>query len=98
LAFGDFGEAQVVHIVDAPEQRGSHRTPAAGPAGDLRLILTSLADFTGTRADHRDWIAGLRAAEEAARAKDADALAADTDPIKPARVYGELRRVLDRDA
>jgi acetolactate synthase-1/2/3 large subunit len=98
LGFGDFGDAQVVHIVDAPSQRASHLAPAASPAGDLRLILSSLADYTGTRADHEDWVSTLRAAEDAAKAKEVDALEADTDPIKPSRVYGELRRVLDRDA
>ncbi|HEX8627979.1 MAG TPA: acetolactate synthase, partial [Catenuloplanes sp.] len=98
LGFGDFGAAQVVHIVDAPSQRASHVSPAVSPAGDLRLILSALADHTGTRQDHGRWVAELRAAEDAARSRDAEQLAADTDPIRPARVYGELRRVLDRDA
>src|SRR5436305_9836104 len=96
--FGAFGAAQLVHIVDAPSQRATHVTPAAAPAGDLRLILSGLADFAGDREDHADWIELLRAAEDRARAKDAAELAADTDPIKPARVYGELKRVLDPDA
>src|SRR5262245_14327766 len=47
LSFGDFGDAQVVHIVDAPEQRATHVTPAVSPAGDLRLILTGIAEYTG---------------------------------------------------
>jgi acetolactate synthase-1/2/3 large subunit len=98
LGFGDFGDAQVVHIVDAPSQRASHVSTAASPAGDLRLILSSLADYAGTRADHEDWVATLRVAEDAAKVKEVDALEADTDPIKPSRVYGELRKVLDRDA
>jgi acetolactate synthase-1/2/3 large subunit len=98
LGFGDFGDATVVHIVDAPAQRAGHVTPAVSPAGDLRLILTALADHTGPRQDHEDWIETLRQAEEKARAKDAEAMAADTDPIRPARVYGELRRVLAADA
>jgi acetolactate synthase-1/2/3 large subunit len=98
LGFGEFGDAQVVHIVDAPSQRAPHVSPAAAPAGDLRLILTALADYAGTRADHDDWVATLRTAEDAAKAKEVDALEADTDPIKPSRVYGELRKVLDRDA
>jgi acetolactate synthase-1/2/3 large subunit len=95
LGFGDVGEAQLIHIVDAPSQRAGHVTPAAAPAGDLRLILTALA---GHGARHDDWVEQLRGVEEAARAKDADALAADTDPIKPSRVYGALRAVLDSDA
>ncbi|MEO3745432.1 acetolactate synthase [Plantactinospora sp. B5E13] len=98
LGFGDFGDATVVHVVDAPSQRASHVEPAVSPAGDLRLILTAFADHTGDRADHESWIADLRTAEDAARAKDAAAMAAETDPIKPARVYGELRRILAPDA
>src|SRR5256886_4490954 len=98
LGFGDFGDAQVVHIVDSASQKATHVTPAAAPAGDLRTILSGLADHTGDREDHTEWIATLRAAEDKAKALDAEAMAADTDPIKPARVYGELRRVLSRDA
>lgn len=98
LGFGEFGEARVVHIVDAPAQRATHVTPAASPAGDLRRILAALADHRGDRVDHEEWIAGLRAAEDAGAARDAEAMAADTDPIKPARIYGELRKVLADDA
>ncbi|MGA3525030.1 acetolactate synthase [Melissospora conviva] len=98
LGFGDFGDAQVVHIVDAPAQRAQHVQPAVSPAGDLRLILTDIAGHGGDRVDHTDWIAQLRVAEDAARARDAAEMAAETDPIRPARVYGELRRVLAADA
>ncbi|RZU49870.1 acetolactate synthase-1/2/3 large subunit [Krasilnikovia cinnamomea] len=98
LGFGEFGDAQVVHVVDAPSQRATHVTPAASPAGDLRAILTAFANHPGSRADHSDWVAGLRTAEDAAKARDAEAMAAETDPIRPARIYGELRQVLDADA
>ncbi|MEU1601944.1 acetolactate synthase [Micromonospora matsumotoense] len=98
LSFGDFGDAAVVHVVDAPAQRAGHVQPAASPAGDLRLILSAFADHTGDRADHTDWIARLRTAEDAAKARDAGEMAAETDPIRPARVYGELRRALAPDA
>ncbi|GAA4675896.1 acetolactate synthase [Phytohabitans rumicis] len=98
LGFGDFGGAQVVHVVDAPAQRAVHVTPAAAPAGDLRLILSALADYAGEREDHAAWIADLRLAEDAAKARDAEEMAAETDPIRPARVYGELRKVLARNA
>ncbi|WP_216592611.1 acetolactate synthase [Verrucosispora sioxanthis] len=98
LSFGDFGEAQVVHIVDAPSQRAGHVQPAAAPAGDLRGILTALAEHPGDRVDHDDWVAQLRTAEDAAKARDAEEMAAETDPIRPARIYGELRKVLARDA
>lgn len=98
LNFGDFGGAQLIHIVDAPAQRAGHVTPAVTPAGDLRTTLTGIADYSGTRTDHADWLAQLRQVEEATKAKEAAALEADTDPIKPSRVYGELRRILAPDA
>jgi acetolactate synthase-1/2/3 large subunit len=98
LGFGEFGEAQVVHIVDAPSQRASHVEIAVSPAGDLRRILATIADHSGDRKDHGEWIAGLRTAEDAGKVRDSEAMAADRDPIKPARVYGELRKVLAEDA
>src|SRR5690606_15393142 len=67
-------------------------------AGDLRVILSALADWKGRRTDHSDWVAKLRVAEQAAAAQHASEMAADTEPIRPARVYGALREVLDRDA
>ncbi|GAA4592306.1 acetolactate synthase [Actinoplanes octamycinicus] len=95
LGFGDFGAARVVHVVDAAGQRATHVTPAVSPAGDLRATLAGLA---ASGADHAEWIAGLRVAEDAARVRDAELMAAESDPIKPARVYGELRRILAPDA
>ncbi|WP_229071247.1 acetolactate synthase [Actinoplanes sp. DH11] len=98
LGFGEFGEATVVHIVDAPSQRATHVTPAVSPAGDLRRTLTALAGWTGGRTGHEEWVAGLRAAEDAAKARHAEEMTAGTDPIRPARVYGELRKILEPDA
>lgn len=98
LNFGDFGPAQVVHIVDAPSQRATHVIPAVSPAGDLRTILTELAQYSGDRTDHEAWLSELRGAEQAARKAEIDALSAESDPIKPSRIYGELRQILDRDA
>ncbi|HVQ94272.1 MAG TPA: acetolactate synthase [Mycobacteriales bacterium] len=99
LGFGDFGAATVLHAVDHPSRRATHARVALAPAGDLGAILAGLAGLAGApRADHEPWLARLRAAEDAARAAEQAQLDADTDPIKPARVYGELRRRLARDA
>ena len=98
LSFGSFGDAQVVHVVDSAAQRAQHVTPAAAPAGDLRSILTAFADWSGTRADHEPWLSRLRDAESAAAAAERPLLEAGGDSIKPTRIYGELRRRLDRDA
>ncbi len=61
-------------------------------------MLAGLAEYGGTRADHEPWLLTLREAESAARDKESAALEANSDPIKPSRIYGELRRALDRDA
>jgi acetolactate synthase-1/2/3 large subunit len=98
LSFGRFGDAAVVHIVDSPSGRAAHVQPAVSPAGDLDAILRGLAEWSGAVADHEPWIAKLRDAESAVAASEVAGLEAASDPIKPTRVYGELRRRLDRDA
>jgi len=62
------------------------------------VILTAIADHRGAREDHEEWIAELHKAERMIEARDSFLLTADNDPIKPTRIYGELRKVLDRDA
>ncbi|MDQ4038914.1 MAG: thiamine pyrophosphate-dependent enzyme, partial [Actinomycetota bacterium] len=98
LGFGDFGAARVVHIVDDESQHAPHVKASVRVGGDLRAVLGGLAAYSGTRADHEPWLLTLREAETAARHKEVPALDADSDPIKPSRIYGELRRALDRDA
>jgi acetolactate synthase I/II/III large subunit len=98
LSFGSFGDAQVIHLVDSAERVATHVTPAVTVAGDLAAALAGLAEHTGDRRDHEPWIARLRDAESAAARADEELLEADAHPIKPTRVYGELRRRLDRDA
>jgi acetolactate synthase-1/2/3 large subunit len=97
LGFGRFGDATVAHVVDAESQAAAH-VDVPTVAGDLVAVLQGLAGHAGARTDHEPWIAELRAAEESARVAEAPLLAAADDPIKPSRVYGELRRRLARDA
>jgi len=102
LSFGSFGSAKVVHVVDSADQRPSHVQPAAFPAGDIAATLTGMAQLgaaaAGGRADHEPWIERLRDEERAAREAERPELEAGGDLVHPARVYGELRRRLDRDA
>ena len=98
LAFGDFGAAEVVHVADAADGVARHRPLAATASGDLAAILDGLAGWSGRRADHSPWLDRLRAAEDAARAADAEALGGTGDPIRPPAVYGALRSRLARDA
>jgi acetolactate synthase-1/2/3 large subunit len=97
VGFGRFGDAKVAHVVDAASQEAGH-VDAPTVVGDIAATLRGLADFAGDRVDHAGWIAELRDAEQAAVDAEAPLLAADADPIKPTRVYGELRKRLERDA
>ncbi|MGD9703511.1 MAG: acetolactate synthase [Acidimicrobiia bacterium] len=97
LGFGRFGSARVAHVVDAESQRAAH-VSAPTAAGDIVATLSGLASYAGDRRDHDGWIAQLRAAETAAAARDEELLGANSDPIKPSRIYGELGKRLERDA
>jgi acetolactate synthase-1/2/3 large subunit len=98
LAFGDFGVAQVVHLADSAAGVATHRPLAGSAAGDLATILDGLAAWPGDRVSHGPWLERLRAAEDAARAADADQLAGGGSTIRPPAVYGALRSRLERDA
>jgi thiamine pyrophosphate-dependent acetolactate synthase large subunit-like protein len=107
LGYGSFGgrggpPAEVVHLVDAPEQVAGHVELAGSASGDLGLILDGLTEAVtarpGRRPDTGPWLERLRDQARAAADADRELLDSDADPIHPARVYGELRRVLDDDA
>jgi acetolactate synthase-1/2/3 large subunit len=97
LGFGRFGAADVAHAVDHDSQRAPH-VDVLTVAGDLVTTLAELAAHGGRAADREEWIAELRAAEQAEAAAELALLAAGGDRIKPSRIYGELRARLARDA
>jgi acetolactate synthase-1/2/3 large subunit len=102
LGYGAFpGGADVVHLADAPEQLAGHVELAGAAAGDLTSVFDGLlAAYTAElrRTSTVQWADDLRAAAAVAAERDAPLLAADTETIHPARVYGELMPLLDDDA
>jgi len=107
LGYGSFGPkdapARVVHVADAPGGLATHVPLAASAAGDLAAFFTSLtaagpAAGTGAGQADPEWVPGLAEATRAALAADGPALASESDPVHPARIYGELLKVLDDDA
>jgi thiamine pyrophosphate-dependent acetolactate synthase large subunit-like protein len=102
LGYGAFGApetpAPVVHVADSAALLARHCPLAASASGDLSLFFDQLAEATGEPAGEDGWAAQLTEAVHAALALDAPLLASDADPVHPARIYGELRRVLDDDA
>lgn len=98
LSFGNYGDAQVIHLVDAPEAASPMAGAAVTVIGDLAATLGALADASTAPADRAAWVAKLRDQESALRADEASLLGSDATPIVPTRIYGEARKVLDRDA
>ena len=100
LGYGIFGDpaAPVIHVADSPGQLARHRDLAASAAGDLTAFFLRLAEEIGEPLGVEDWARGLRERAEAAIAADAADLASDSDPIHPARIYGELLPRLADDA
>jgi len=99
LGYGSFGPkdapARVVHVADAPGGIATHVALAASASGDLTAFFTALV--AAGRADP-EWVPSLAEAVKAALASDGPLLASDADPVHPARIYGELLKVLDDDA
>jgi acetolactate synthase-1/2/3 large subunit len=98
LGFGRFGDAQVVQLCDATSEIARHAEVAEAVASDLRITFGALADEASASGSRESWIARLRDEELASRSAETPELDADASPIKPARIYGELRKRLDRDA
>jgi acetolactate synthase-1/2/3 large subunit len=100
LAYGSFGPknepATVVHVADGPEGVAAHVPLAGSAAGDLGAFFDALTALGG--AGEHDWGGRLTEAVRAARAADGPLLASEAEPVHPARVYGELLRVLEDDA
>jgi acetolactate synthase-1/2/3 large subunit len=101
LGFGRFGDARVVHLADSPGGVARHVDLVGGVGGDLARTLAALAEAapgSAATAGRDAWVTQLREEEQARRVREMDDLESDASPIKPTRVYGELRRRLGRDA
>lgn len=104
LGYGRFGgrdgapAARVVHVADEPGQVSAHAELAASVSGDLTACLDGILSALPSRPDTETWVRSLREEATAAAQRDAVLLAADTDPLHPARIYGELLPRLADDA
>jgi acetolactate synthase-1/2/3 large subunit len=102
LSFGDaFGAETQLVVVDRIEPARDHpRAVAARLYGAIGPSLAELRRGAGAGAADRSagWVAVVSAAERAERDAEAAELADDRVPLHPMRVYGELGKLLDRDA
>ena len=94
-------DAEIVAIDVAEPAQDPPRPVTAELYGALPATLDAVneaASHPEPLAEREAWIRSLRATEDDARAGEAAELADDRAPLHPMRVYGELIRLLDRDA
>ena len=93
-------DARIVQIEIDPQELGRNYPVEVGIEGDARAVLQEILDQVREREPRRNsqWVSEIH--DWAARRQNRlDAEARDSSlPIKPQRVYGELRRVMPRDA
>ncbi len=83
----------MVHLADSPGQLATHATLSGSAAGDLTRVfdgLLSAVQAGSAKPGWISWLDTLQQAVAAAVARDTALLTAESDPIHPARVYGEL--------
>ena len=107
LGYGVFGgkdgapAAKVVHLADSPDQVAGHAELAGSASGDLSLVIDGLQaalEQQLRKPDWAAWVTELQAGVAAGVERDAALLRSDSDPIHPARIYGELLPRLEEDA
>lgn len=99
LGFGDRfdKDAALVHLDSAPDLLTGNRSLAVGLGADLDLVFRALAEGA-QGAKREEFLESLRQEEEKEAAEAAPDLESEAIPIHPMRIYGELLRVIDRDA
>ena len=101
LGFGAaFSPDADVIVIDVAEPVRSHpRSVAAELYGALGPTLSALSSTGASMGVEREaWIASLRAVEDEKRAAEVGGLTDDRAPLHPMRIYGELAKILDRNA
>jgi acetolactate synthase I/II/III large subunit len=97
---GSFGEDTRIVVIDSAQPERSHPREVAAElygsvAGSLEALRSAAA---GGPADRSGWVASLRETENETRAGEQADLTDDRAPLHPMRVYGELSKVLERNA
>jgi acetolactate synthase-1/2/3 large subunit len=100
LGFGaSFAPDAELIMIDVAEPARKHPRPVAAELyGGLSATLEGLRSSAGSSSGRVAWIGALSAVEAERRAAEAAELADDRAPLHPMRIYGELAKVLDRNA
>ncbi len=105
LGFGAaFAADAELIVIDVAEPERAHPRPVAAElygalSATLEALCAAATAGSGASSPARSaWIESLRATEDEKRAGEADDLADPRAPLHPMRIYGELAKVLDRNA
>jgi acetolactate synthase I/II/III large subunit len=101
LGFGaSFAPEAELIVIDVVEPAREHPRPVAAELyGDLSGTFEGLRSLAGSSSSEREaWVNSLRLVEVSRREAEAANLADDRAPLHPMRIYGELAKLLDRDA
>jgi acetolactate synthase-1/2/3 large subunit len=101
LGFGaSFAQEAELIVIDVAEPAREHPRPVAAELyGDLAATLEGLRSLAGSSSVEReDWVRSLRSVEVSRREAEAGDLSDDRAPLHPMRIYGELAKLLERDA
>ncbi|HEX2050948.1 MAG TPA: acetolactate synthase [Actinomycetota bacterium] len=90
--------AAIVHLDSHESLLARHVDCEAALAAPLDAALGALAAAVERPCDSKEWLAELRATEDAKRAEAAAEACSDAAPIHPLRVFAELVPLLERDA
>lgn len=93
-----FPPAKLIHVDLDPSQFGKIYDTAIAIVGDAKSVAAEIVEVLGVGSADEGWHTQLRAVlDEWTTEKIAPLSQSDAEPIHPARVLAELRRVLPRD-
>jgi len=97
---GSFGEkTKIIRVDAAANTLTANRLPDLELVGDVAATLAALREAaSGKSHSVPAWLEQLRAIEAERREAERTELEDARSPLHPVRIYGELRKVLDRDA
>jgi acetolactate synthase-1/2/3 large subunit len=95
LRYGRFEAPALVHVHGDPRELGRNRVPDVAVAADCAAALAALTEAVAGKDERREWLATLRATEQAWWEARRNELASDAAPLHHYRLAAELDRLLD---
>ena len=89
-------EARTIQVDTDPQELARNRDIDVAIEGDAKAALEMLiGELESTRADHKEWLTGLREGENKVRAQMEEWMNSDREPIHPLRLCREMAEFVD---